>query len=314
MDPWREYTQPITVIEGTSHSDYSGCAVERSNERVMLANPQIAQHVIQVTGSYGYSALAYLGTEPPQSIRDALAALDNYPILDDDDHSALEVELESEAWGDCGRKDFRKALQILLDELDPDFEHDVSETSERAACCDAAIDQLWYAGCDAYNVNGGSGCLIETGAIVHFYIKEWIDRARAEPTAAAEHDARYRDGTVRDLGELAELTRHMYLDPASQESIDGATQDVRDELRQLRTSLQRGEFHSDATAEGFDVRLVVHEGGQLAIATGLVDYDTVHGIACEAATIAHDDDDAALDAIAADLVAGVVEQLLEARE
>ena len=42
MDPWRDYTRPITVIKGTSHSDYSGCAVERSNQRVMRANPEIA--------------------------------------------------------------------------------------------------------------------------------------------------------------------------------------------------------------------------------------------------------------------------------
>jgi len=311
MDPWREYTQPITVISGTSYSDYSGSDVERSNARVMLADPEIAQHVIRVLGSHGYSALAYLGTEPPEPIRDALKALDDYPILDDDDHSALEAELESEAWGDCGRKEFRKALQSLLDELDPGFDHDISDTSERTVCNDAAIDRIWSAGCDAYNVNGGGGYLIETGAIVYFYIREWVEKARTKPAAAAEYDARYGDGKIRDLVELARLTRHMYLDPKSQESIDGATLDVREELRQLRASLQRGEFHPNAIVGGLDVRLVAHESGDLAIMTGRVGFDDVHGIACEVSTILPDSGEEDLDDTAAELVVGVVDQLLK---
>ena len=45
----------------------------------------------------------------------------------------------------------------------------------------ACPPELWRAGSDAYNVNGGSGMTIECGGNVHFYIDEWCKRACEEP-------------------------------------------------------------------------------------------------------------------------------------
>lgn len=165
---------PLTTIDLACGGDYAGSgAVEASNHRVMLADADIAPSLVTISGSHGYFGVGYLGAlvDQPEALRDAIAALDQYPILSDDDHGDLESSLEAEAWDDHGRSDFRRALVAVLDHIDPDHEHDTEDID------DDVIDQMWYDGCDAFNVNGGSGYTIETGDSVHFYIDEWCDGA-----------------------------------------------------------------------------------------------------------------------------------------
>lgn len=172
-------TQELSVIDLASYSDYSGSAVERSNYRVLMADENIAPHLVEVYGSHGSAALAFLGSwddlrsDPArEDLRDAVSALSEYPVLSDDDHSYLEAESEDAAWSDYGALDFRRALQTLFAAVDPEHEHDVD------AVDDATLADLWRRGCDAFNVNGGSGCAFETGGAVHFYVREWIDTAQ----------------------------------------------------------------------------------------------------------------------------------------
>jgi len=62
------------------------------------------------------------------------------------------------------------------------------------------------------------------------------------------------------------------------------------------------------------VRLVSNADGELWYATGDVQYDTTHGAACEEITINATDGGEDLQAMATDLVNGVVDQLAEQQE
>lgn len=209
---------PLAIIRCTEFSDYSGSSVERSNYRVILGDSSRGYRadIVQIIGSHGYMALAYDATLGPvpgdDELHELLDGVDNYPLLDDDDHSVLESELETEAWEDHGRQDFRKALIPVLDALDDDggaeagYEHELPDDDAPYAlgivfdanvCSDAetwqiALWDLWHAGCDALNVNGGSGFVVETGSTVHFYIADWCAKAGADvryPVSLPIHDA-----------------------------------------------------------------------------------------------------------------------------
>lgn len=175
-------TQEIHMIDLATYSDYSGSgAVEMSNYRSMLANEDLKPHLVAIYGDYGTHGLAFLGSpeDAPEDVRDALAALSEYPLYSDDDHSVLETELEREEWANYGKRDFARALTAMFDRLWDEDKHDVDSD-------DVRLDELWLLGCDTLNINGGSGFIIETGGTVHFYIDEWIE--------TAEH--RLREGTA----------------------------------------------------------------------------------------------------------------------
>lgn len=214
---YREHSLMVATIDAACYGDYdNSCAVERSNYRVLLADKEIAPHLIQLHGSYGSTGLAYIVPDPahpedigalPDALRDALAGLADSACLDDEDVSNLETELESEAWESWGRRDFVKALVTLLDLVDDDegVEAGHEHASDYLDDNRAIVDALWRAGCDAYNVNGGSGFQVESGGGVHFYINEWISDAVRHPNLAAEHAARYLLDWA-DVPTLAELT------------------------------------------------------------------------------------------------------------
>ena len=165
---------PFTWIDLATFGDYDNSSeIERSNHRVMREQ---FPWLVHVHGSHGSEGLGYLGKRENQNptLLEALDALADYPILDESDCSELEMDMESEAWSDYGRADFLDELAKHLDAMHPEREHDRD-----------AIDlyfgddvyTLWHDGCDAYNVNGGNGYVIETGGGVHFYTRHWFDAA-----------------------------------------------------------------------------------------------------------------------------------------
>lgn len=186
---------------------------ERSNYRVILGDCRDGQHrpgLVQIYGSHGYQALAYDATLGPVPADDDLCELlersQNYPVLDDDDLSELEQELETEAWESHGRGDFRDALVAVLDELDAGHEHEIPDDDDIAPATASAglrnpardepwsslLNGLWSEGCDELSVNGGCGYNVETGGGVHFYIADWVEKA-GHPTDRAIH------GTLREI-------------------------------------------------------------------------------------------------------------------
>lgn len=50
---------------------------------------------------------------------ETLAALESYPLIDDEHHGALELELQEEAWESWGREEFRRELAKRLDAHTP---------------------------------------------------------------------------------------------------------------------------------------------------------------------------------------------------
>lgn len=227
-DPrWTHGRHPIAVIKATEWSDYSGGSVERSNCRAMLEDADMKPHLFQLVGSHGYQALAYdatLGPVPDSwELCNALDGFENHDLVfSDDDLYALERELESEAWDDHGRKDFRKGLTALLNLLDEGHEHEIPDDED--SCTDGAhpvgpfnwsgagtwrefLVELWRHGCEHYNVNGGDGVKFETGSTVYFYIGEWVKRAETSPSTDRGRSAVLARQLRDDIMAIAHATR-----------------------------------------------------------------------------------------------------------
>lgn len=84
----------------TFWGDYSGSTVERSNYRVLL--DEYRNHVVDVYGGYGTAGLLvsrdWFASEEGEEFREIIEGLDNYPVVNEDDWSDLERELEDEDW------------------------------------------------------------------------------------------------------------------------------------------------------------------------------------------------------------------------
>jgi hypothetical protein len=193
---------PCTVIEPTECGDYSGGGlVHESNFRCLQKE---FPWLVEVYGSHGYRALAYLGRRENQSddLIEAIDSLTDYPLYSEDDHSELESERESAEWDEHGAKDFRRELATIFDNADDDYEHDADNIS------DDDLFELWRDGCDVYNVNGGSGFINEQGNSIHFYIDDWVADYERGPDRAASYSRNHAHETFRErLRTLAEQTR-----------------------------------------------------------------------------------------------------------
>lgn len=197
-------TVAITPIDLACWSDYSGSLACQSNARVLLADKQLAPFLVSLVGSHGSQGVAYLGTaqDPPEKLHDALCAMADCVLIDDEDHSSLEMEREFEAWESDGDSDFRRALARLFaawadDAGDPaSFDLDAIPVER--------MREIWDRGCDALNVNGGSGYVNECGDAIHFYIDEWTSKAGQDPASFWSDYARGAATSLRaDLIALA---------------------------------------------------------------------------------------------------------------
>jgi len=101
----------------------------------------------------------------------------------------------------------------------------------------------------------------------------------------------------------------MRLDHTDPDSIKRTTALTFVQLKALRDGMHRCTSHE--CCGPLDVRLVSNADGELWFATGSVQYDTVHGAACEATEINPTDTDDMLRGAAEDLVNGVSDQLAE---
>jgi hypothetical protein len=114
--------------------------------------------IVRLYGGYGTYAIAFrLDMGPlPEELIDIAKSLARYPVLDEDDMSQLELDLETEAWDNYGRSDWKRALSVefdseVVDELDND-----------------QLDKLWYDLDLSWRVE------FETGRSAYFNIKEGV--------------------------------------------------------------------------------------------------------------------------------------------
>lgn len=146
-DGQRRDARPFVGVSYLAHGDYLGSSVERSNVRAWIED--IAAHAgvwCEVRGSHGYQAIevratiAALASDPERRRRvrylqrlqrwgseetlravdqtiDALQALEDYPLLDEDHHSSMESDESWEAWGDYGADCLREQVNALIEPL-----------------------------------------------------------------------------------------------------------------------------------------------------------------------------------------------------
>ncbi len=101
-------------VEYATGSDYSGSSITRSNYRVLCA--MLEEHEtgavvwVRTPGGHGTYGIAVRYFELSEPMREALDALEDYPCLDDEDLSELELEEQSGCWERWTRKDFIREL------------------------------------------------------------------------------------------------------------------------------------------------------------------------------------------------------------
>jgi hypothetical protein len=100
-------------------------------------------------GSIAIRTLAYRNS---REVRETLDDLADYPLLDESDHSELEMEDEQEGWESWGRSDFRRELVRVVEahlsnrELTHDANgFDADEIIDRIS--DEQVDALFYELC-----------------------------------------------------------------------------------------------------------------------------------------------------------------------
>ena len=120
----------IVIVPYTSWGDYYGSTAERSNQAYLEKEWDWAY---VVRGDYGSRAIAVdlssITTEQQDELDDVIRSLNDYPVLDDDLLSEVEMELEQEDWDSWIEKDIRREL----DRIDFDNDDLTQEDMQQAA-------------------------------------------------------------------------------------------------------------------------------------------------------------------------------------
>jgi len=105
----------VLVPDLLKGSDYSGNMVERSNYNVFLEKFSSVDGVISLVGGYGTYAIALtLKALRSEEIQECLAALSDYPLMDDENHTEMEWGAYEKQWVEHGATDFRDELNKHL--------------------------------------------------------------------------------------------------------------------------------------------------------------------------------------------------------
>ena len=92
-----------------SGSDYAGDSVTVSNHRVFLEKFKGVAGVYDVYGGYSTYAVAIRLDAITEDMMEVFNALEDYLLIDEEDHSEVEMESENESWDSYAREDFRRA-------------------------------------------------------------------------------------------------------------------------------------------------------------------------------------------------------------
>lgn len=94
-------------------SDYSGCTVERSNQRVFMEMFKDIPGVYPLYGGYSTTGvlIKYSLYEENEEIQETINSLFDYPLIDEEDMSNLEMEIEDESWDSWIKSDLISELE-----------------------------------------------------------------------------------------------------------------------------------------------------------------------------------------------------------
>lgn len=112
----RRLWQSVSLLWLSNHclsGDYCGAPHTASNARVLLkefSSPELRECI----GSYGARSVAIDPRYLSEELLELLQSLENYPVLDENDCSFLELDLQSEAWENWAQRDFARALEQRL--------------------------------------------------------------------------------------------------------------------------------------------------------------------------------------------------------
>jgi hypothetical protein len=143
--------------EHLSGSDYSGSSYTVSNYRVFLKEYGEVEGVYALHGGHGTYAIAIRAdvAEENEEIRDTLNALENYPVIDDEDSSMVEIEWQGEAMKDILRDLERNIdLETYLEDCPAIIEKLTTDNDALEELAWQAVEKLnldWkYENCTAY--------------------------------------------------------------------------------------------------------------------------------------------------------------------
>ena len=120
----RKLWRRCSLVWISSHcqgGDYGGCTHNVSNARVLIdefSSPELRE----IAGGYGSLGVAVDPRYLSEDLLENLQSLENYPVLDEDDLSHYEMELQCEAWESWAEEEFRRALEIRLSEISSEEE------------------------------------------------------------------------------------------------------------------------------------------------------------------------------------------------
>jgi len=119
---WR-HCSLIWISSHCQGGDYGGCSHNISNARVLIdefSSPELRE----IRGGYGSLGVAVDPRYLSEDLLENLQSLENYPVLNEDDLSHYEMELQDEAWESWAEEEFRRALEVRFSETSSDQEAD----------------------------------------------------------------------------------------------------------------------------------------------------------------------------------------------
>ena len=178
-------------------SDYSGSTVEKSNYQVFLERHENKKGVYDLSGSHGTYAIGIRPLYITQEILEDLNSLEQYPVLDDDHHIQLEMDLIDEAWIDGGYRE----INIELDDNNYDAE--------------GLTNDQWSELVREYEETKNDYPFIGVGCLVYLptnKIAEWIT---SSPEILKEYNIKRIDIEDYKTDELIELIDHVRINRVS---------------------------------------------------------------------------------------------------
>jgi hypothetical protein len=142
--------------------DYdNSSAVERSNHRVFMEEHGEKPGVYEIYGSHGSQAIALRLSLQDKDIEATLAALADYPLIDEEDMSRLEMEMQEEAYESWAGADF-------IREVEKELGVDITDDGDRA--------ELFWRALRAVEERGRDQAFVEAGGGVVFPLEQMAKR------------------------------------------------------------------------------------------------------------------------------------------
>lgn len=122
---WR-HCSLVWISSHCQGGDYGGGTHNISNARVLtdqFSSPELRE----IGGGYGALGVVIDPRYLSDDLLESLQSLEGYPVLDEDDLSHYEIELQSEAWESWAEREFKWAMENRLSEISSE------DQAERAA-------------------------------------------------------------------------------------------------------------------------------------------------------------------------------------